>query len=325
VLAAPFAKDETGRLIALQELRLATGAPDERFDRVVQLAARLSDAPIAIMSVVAERQVFFKSVVGTKHAGVDLGQPHRDFWFCSHVVATGQPVVVENTRHDPRFEALLPVTSDPGLISYAGVPVRAPGGQIIGALAVFDVRQRVFHESEVGALAELAKLIEAEISPLPYVTNDALTGVLNARSFERIGNRLLEFGDRRGLSSVVLRADIAGLGLINRTYGFHAGDELLVEAVGLLDQAVRGSDLLGRIESDEFALLLVGADAGAAKVVLDRIVAQTLEHNQQSNRPYSLAFHLGGAVHQTGEAAQVAGLLVTAAPQRDRASPTAHA
>jgi len=266
--------------------------------------------------VVAERRVFFKSAYGTKPAGIQLGQPARDHWFCSHVVATGRPLVVANARADDRFKDIAAVTSEPGVVAYAGVPLRAPGGEIIGALAVLDTAVREFPESELPDLADLASLIEAELSPLPYVTTDALTGAMNARSFERIGNRMLEFGDRRGLASVMLRADVAGLGHVNRMNGLDVGDRLLVEAAQLLERTVRGSDLLARINSDEFAILLVGADTNAARLVIDRIVVHALEHNRSSGNPYTLAFHLGGAVHVPGEAAAVAGLLVTAAPRR---------
>jgi diguanylate cyclase (GGDEF)-like protein len=322
VAAAPFASDETGRLFALHELRLLDTAPEARFDRVVQLAARLSAAPIGIMSVVDERRVFMKSAYGTRQTGIQLGQPFRDYWFCSHIVASGKPLVVPNAREDARFRSILLVTAEPGLASYAGVPVRAPGGEIVGALAVFGTAERDFPESEVSALADLAKLIEAELSPLPYVTTDALTGAMNARSFERVGNRMLEFGDRRSRSSVMLRADVNGLGQINRTHGFDFGDRVLKEAAELIGRTVRGSDLVGRIESDEFGILLVGADAGAARLVIDRIVVQALDHNRTSGHPETLAFHLGGAVHAPGEDADVAGLLVTAAPIR-AASPGA--
>jgi diguanylate cyclase (GGDEF)-like protein len=319
VEAAPFAPGETGRLFALQELRLLDTAPEARFDRVVQLAARLSVAPIGIMSVVAERRIFFKSTYGTKQAGLQLGQTFRDFWFCSHVVASGRPLVVVNARIDPRFDEIASVTSHPGLVAYAGVPIRAPRGEVIGALAVFDTQEREFPESEVSALADLATLIESELSPLPYVTTDALTGTMNARSFERIGGRMLEFGDRRGRPSVLLRADVAGLERINRTNGFDTGDRVLIEGAKLLEQTVRGSDLVGRIGSDEFAILLIGADADAARLVIDRIVVRALEYNRRSGNPYTLAFHLGGAVHMPGEPTDVGGLLLTAAPRRPAA------
>ncbi|HXY42921.1 MAG TPA: sensor domain-containing diguanylate cyclase [Acidimicrobiales bacterium] len=317
--AAPFASDETGRLFALQELRLLDTAAEARFDRFVQLAARLSGAPIGIMSVVAERRIFFKSAYGAKPAGIQLGQPSREYWFCSHVVASGRPLVVANAREDDRFREITTVAAEPGLVAYAGVPIRAPGGEVIGALAVLDTVAREFPESEVPALLDLAALIEAELSPLPYVTTDALTGAMNARSFDRIGNRMLEFGDRRGLGSVMLRADVAGLGQINRTQGTEVGDHVLAEAAQLLERTVRGSDLLARIGPDEFAILLIGADTNAARLVIDRIVVHALEHNRTSGNLYTLAFHLGGAVHLPGEAADVGGLLVTANPQRPAA------
>jgi diguanylate cyclase (GGDEF)-like protein len=127
---------------------------------------------------------------------------------------------------------------------------------------------------------------------------------------------MLAFGDRRGRPSVMLRADVAGLGHINRAGGQGMGDRAVVEAAQLLEHTVRGSDLVGRIGSDEFGILLIGADAKAARLVIDRIVVHAIEHNRTSGNPYSLAFHLGGAVHMPGEVGDVAGLLVTAAPQR---------
>jgi diguanylate cyclase (GGDEF)-like protein len=319
VEAAPFTSDERGRLFALQELRLSNTEPEARFDRVVQLAARLSGARIGIMSVVGERQVFIKSSFGAKQAGIELGQPLRDYWFCSHVVASGEPLVVTDTAEDRRFRSILIVTAEPGVRFYAGVPLHAPGGEIIGTLAVLDIEPREFPASEVSALEDLARLIEGELSPMPFVTTDALTGVMNARNFERIGNRMLEFGDGRARPSVMLRADVAGLGEINATHGSAAGDRVLKEAADLISRTVRGSDLVGRIESDEFGILLIGADARAARLVIDRIVVRALNHNRTSGRPDTLAFHLGGAVVAAGENADVAGLLVTAAPHRPAA------
>jgi diguanylate cyclase (GGDEF)-like protein len=319
VEAAPFASDERGRLFALQELRLSDTEPEARFDRVVQLAARLSGAPIGIMSVVSERQVFMKSTYGAKQAGIELGQPLRDYWFCSHVVASGRPLVVTNAPEDPRFRSILLVTAEPGLRFYAGVPVHAPGGDIIGALAVLDIEPREFPASEVSALEDLARLIEGDLSPMPFVTTDALTGAMNARDFDRIGNRMLEFGDGRARPSVMLRADVAGLGEINAAHGSAVGDRVLKEAADLISRTVRGSDLVGRIESDEFGILLIGADAHAARLVIDRLVVQALKHNRTSGRPWTLAFHLGGAVVVAGEMADVGGLLVTAVPQRPTA------
>ena len=314
--AAPFAPDETGRLLALENLKLLDTPPEPRFDRVVQLAARLCGMPIGIMSVVAERKVSFKSSYGLDRAGVSLGAPFRDYWFCSHVVATSASVVVEDARNDDRFSRILPVTAEPGLRAYAGVPIRAPGGAVIGALAVFGLEPCQIPPSSISALADMAKLIEVELSPIPHATHDALTGAMNQRSFERVANRMIEFGDRMEQPCVVLRTDFAGLGHINHAHGFDVGDRALGEAARILGESVRGSDLVGRLGSDEFGVLLFGADAEAAGLVVERVLTGTRAYNQQSANPYDVAFHVGGAVHVPGERGDIAGLLLTAEPRR---------
>ncbi|HEV8065313.1 MAG TPA: sensor domain-containing diguanylate cyclase [Acidimicrobiales bacterium] len=315
--AAPFAKDETGRLFAVRELGILETEPEERFDRIVQLAARLTSSPIAIMSIVDERRVFIKSAHGAGELGISLGYPFRDYWFCSYVVARGETVVVDNARADARFNRTAIVANDPGLVSYAGAPVRGPGGEVVGALGIFDTKPRTVSEPELKALTDLSKLLEAELASLPHAMTDALTNALNFRTFEKIGNRLIEFGDRIGQPCVLLRADVVGMEEINRQRGFDTGDRVLATAATLLSEGVRRSDLVGRLSSDEFVALLFGADADAASSVINRIVLQTRRFNAKSDLGYEIKFHLGGAVRSPGESGDISGLLLTAEPRRE--------
>jgi diguanylate cyclase (GGDEF)-like protein len=313
VEAASFAADETGRLIALEATRLVGTPPERRFDRIVHLAMRLTTAPIGAFSLIEEIRVFFKSRLGEDAAGVSLGAPHRDFWFCSHVVGVGHPLVIADARADVRLSRLAVVTSEPGLRAYCGAPVREPGGHHVGVLGVFDVKPREFTAAEQRALVALAHLLEAELSALPHATTDALTGVVNARAFARIGDRLLEFSDARGEPSVVVRFDVAGIGAINQTFGFEEGDRALVDAARIIGETVRGSDLVGRIGPDEFGVVLVGADADAARLVLRRFEAAVKVYNASAGRPFTLAFHIAHAGHRTGGGADLSALLTVAA------------
>ncbi len=314
--AAPFAPDETGRLLAVKNLGLLDTPPEQRFDRIVQLAARLCSMPIGIMSIVAERRVFIKSAYGARRAGIALGHPFRDYWFCSHVIANGKPLVVEDAREDERFSRILLVTAEPGLRAYAGVPVRSPDGADIGTLAVFDTEPRTVSDSAVSALGELARFIEVELSRIPRAMSDGLTGVMNKSGFERLANRLIDLGDHVDKHCVLLRADIVGMEAINHTYGFDAGDQVLVEAARLLEDSVRGSDLVGRLNSDEFAVLLFGADADAAGLVMQRLINSAIAYNKDSGHAWAISFHIGGAAHAPGEPGDIAGLLLTAEPRR---------
>lgn len=316
--AAPFAADETGRLLALQNLALLDTAPERRFDRITQLAARLTGSAVGLVSLVDETRVFFKSLASTA-SGLDLGRPHREYWFCSHVVATGAAVVVSDARQDPRFDRLGIVTGTPPVLAYAGVPLRAPHGEHVGALAVLSLEAREYSQPEVNALSELARLVEAELSSLPHSAIDALTGALNSMTFTRLGNRLLELADSRGEPVSLLHLDLRGTADINARYGFESGDEALRETAQLLGSAVRGSDLVGRVGADEFAVLLFGSDGAEAKNVVAHLHDATREHNEGAppHHPYELSFTLGVGEHRPDSGADVTAELVTVAMLAD--------
>ncbi|MGH9172605.1 MAG: diguanylate cyclase [Acidimicrobiales bacterium] len=315
--AAPLAKDEPGRLLAVRELRIVDSEPEDRFDRIVQLAARLTEMPIAIMSLVDEHRVSMKSVHGAAKLGIEIGRPLRDDWFCAYVVARGEVVVVTDARSDDRFCPMPLVTSKPGLISYAGVPIRAPGGEVVGALGVFDIRPRSLNLPELRTLKDLATLLEAELASLPHAMSDALTGTLNLRTFEKVANRLVEFGDRVGKASVIVRADVVGMEAINAKVGLGAGDQVLAQAATLLAEGLRRSDIVGRLSSDEFVVLLFGTDSESAGLVVERVMTHVRDFNKSSQPGYEIAFHIGMAVHLPGDTGDVATLILTAEPERE--------
>ena len=310
---APLAHDETGRLMALDDLHLLESSPERRFDRVAQLAARLTRSPIGLMTLVAETRVFFKSACGASAAGVVLGEPHRSYWFCSHVVGTGVPLLVADARADARFDRLAVVNAVPPVLAYAGVPVRAPGGEHVGALAVMSLEPREYSDAEVGALGELARLLEAELSSIPHMALDALTGALNARTFIRLGNRLLELADSRSEPVSLLRLDIRGTSAINGRLGYESGDTALAETAHLLGSTVRGSDLVGRIGPDEFAVLLLDAAGEEARAIADRLTAATAARNAASDHRFDLAFDVALVEHRPSDRADLDGELLAAA------------
>jgi len=80
---------------------------------------------------------------------------------------------------------------------------------------------------------------------------DGLTGIYNRQTLiEKVEKRLLEKG---GLTTLVF-FDIDNFKLINDRYGHMAGDQLLQAVVACVSKAMVGTDLMGRMGGEEFAI-----------------------------------------------------------------------
>lgn len=100
---------------------------------------------------------------------------------------------------------------------------------------------------------------------------DAMTGILNRRSFERdIGQELGRAARRDGIFAVAM-LDLDGLKRINDTEGHAAGDARLVGLARGLRSSLRKEDSAYRVGGDEFAVLLPGATLEQADMVMERV------------------------------------------------------
>ncbi|MDT5037198.1 MAG: hypothetical protein QOE03_2383 [Micromonosporaceae bacterium] len=121
--------------------------------RLARLAARATGAPLSILTLVdADTQI----VLGS--AGWD-GPVPRDLPMCRTVVDSGVPLIVSDTRLDPRFCTNAAVVLD-GVAAYAGLPVHEDG-KVVGVLAVLDRQPRQWTPSELAAAADAAALLAA--------------------------------------------------------------------------------------------------------------------------------------------------------------------
>lgn len=113
--------------------------------------------------------------------------------------------------------------------------------------------------------AWLISRLEAQSVLLRTVAEtDALTHLLNRTTLPR---RLSEHAS----TSAVVLIDLDGFKPFNDRHGHAAGDQLLVAFADVLRGAVGDNDLVFRIGGDEFLLILVGADRGAAEKLLGAV------------------------------------------------------
>jgi phosphoserine phosphatase RsbU/P len=130
------------------------GGAEESFDRVARLAALVMGTPSA--------SVMFAADHPSSTAGPGLPGPAEQS-LGRQVIDSGSPLVVEDTRADPR--TVVSGRAGPGrVIAYAGFPVRSPDGRVVGALWVADSRPRRWTAGDAEVLEILAHLASDEVA-----------------------------------------------------------------------------------------------------------------------------------------------------------------
>jgi diguanylate cyclase (GGDEF)-like protein len=223
-----------------------------------------------------DRRVWFKSSLG-----FELPQLSREFAFCSHVVATGEMLLIRDARNDARYREHPLVTAPPNVRFYAGVPLSLTDGSVVATLAIFDEHARDLSPGEIEALSDLAAMAEDELrrreggerrqspSASPMSRVDALTRLWTREAVLEILKR--ELSESASGRLAVILADVDRLRDINAMGGPDAGDETLREIARNIRASIRPYDSVGRFGGEEFLVLLPGADDTAALQVAERI------------------------------------------------------
>ena len=133
------------------------------FDRLTALTARVLKVPVALVSLVDEQRQFFKSLCGLPEPYATARETPLSHSFCQHVVATEQPLVVNDAREHSLVKDNLAIR-DLGVIAYAGMPVRDENGVCLGALCAIDGVPREWSEEQLGTLQALAAQVSAEFA-----------------------------------------------------------------------------------------------------------------------------------------------------------------
>jgi len=156
--AAQLPPNEAQRLQALRALNLLDTPPEERFDRITRLAVRILGVPIALVSLIDENRQFFKSC-----HGLTIKETSRDVAMCAHTILDEKPMIVPDAKSDSRFSDNVFVTGEPFVRFYAGHPIAAPDGSLVGSLCVADRKPRIPSDEDVHILRDLALIVQSEL------------------------------------------------------------------------------------------------------------------------------------------------------------------
>ena len=154
--------EDPARLESLRTTGLLDTPVEEDFDRLTRLAVRLLRAPVAYVSLVDLNRQFFKSAVGLTGEWAEQRESPVSDSFCQHVVRTGEPLVIPDTRVHPLVRTS-PAIAAQNALAYAGIPLVDTNGAVLGTFCVIDHRPHAWTEEEIESLQELAASATAEI------------------------------------------------------------------------------------------------------------------------------------------------------------------
>lgn len=156
--AAALPRNEVKRLKVLWQYDVLDTVPEEVFDDLTDLAAHICEAPVAMISLVAEDRQWFKAKVG-----ISLTETARDISFCAHAILNDDLLVIPDATKDPRFRDNPLVTGPERIRFYAGAPLVTPDGHALGTLCVLDKKPRKLRAEQQNALRVLARHVVSQL------------------------------------------------------------------------------------------------------------------------------------------------------------------
>lgn len=192
-----------GGLAQLADYMILDTPPEPAFDDIVQLASQLCGTEMSSVTLIDKDRQWFKAETG-------LGVPETplDQSVCRWGLGRDDLLIIPDMQADPRSADVGAVASG-DLRFYAGAPLIAPHGDVLGMLCVFDPdpRPQGLTTDQQAALARLARQVIAQMElrreRLRKLEADAERRQLNEQLTERLNQTLAMI---QGLASQTLRA-----------------------------------------------------------------------------------------------------------------------
>ena len=156
------------------------------------------------------------------------------------------------------FVADIEIASALGAVNFTLSGVRTPdaGGRTVRLVGL--MRDTTERSREVRRLSYLA-------------TRDELTGHLNRNALREELSQAIESAKAENRNCAFLVASVDRLAMINDSFGFDAGDEVILGVGERLARTLRGSDVIGRTAGNKFGVLLKNCREHEIAIVATRL------------------------------------------------------
>lgn len=164
-----------------------------------------------------------------------------------------------------------------------------------------DLDRRGRGRRAVGLVLDVSAEKALQEQMMTLVMSDALTGVPNRRAFDQRLRAALRAGVAEGRPVTVAMVDIDDFKLFNDTFGHLVGDDVLCTVSRALTSVVDPTGMLARFGGEEFAAVLPGVDARAARCVGRDVVLGIRATRLRQAPDWPLTVSVGTATWQPGD------------------------
>ncbi len=145
---------EKERLDELFSYEILDAMAEKDYDNLTAIASEICDTPISLISLIDDKRQWFMS-----NHGLAAKETPKKYAFCAHAIHYPDDVlIVQDSRTDERFMGN-PLLEDPGVIFYAGVPLKTKNGYALGTLCVIDNKPKLLSKSQIKSLRALSNQV----------------------------------------------------------------------------------------------------------------------------------------------------------------------
>jgi len=223
-----------------------------------------------VITVTKEGEIRYLNPVGFQLLGLEAplqaGLKLADFlpeWARDQVQNTAIPTAIEEGQWQGESALLTPGDTEVP-VSMTAVSHPTDSGEVeIVSLIARDQSERKRFDDHLLFLAD----------------HDPLTSLYTRRRFVEELGREIARAQRSGSCGTVLVMDLDDLKYVNDSVGYGTGDKLLAELAVLIKKHMRATDILARLDGDEFALLITETRPSRVEFVVERLLKAVRNHS----------------------------------------------
>jgi PAS domain S-box-containing protein len=145
---------ELHRLEAVSRFKELDPGITKDLNDIVDLAAQICNAPVAIITLLDENKQWFKAAKGTA-----VTETPRELSFCNYTIEHEGVLIIPDMLLDERYSHNPLVAGNPNVRFYAGAALTTKDGYGVGSLCVVDFQSRQLNQHQQDSLKILSKQV----------------------------------------------------------------------------------------------------------------------------------------------------------------------